>query len=84
MSYRVIIDKVAKKYIDSQPPHQQDRIMSAIAKLPYTGDIRQLKGRKGLYGLRVGDYRIIYRIDKGRLLVIVTDANSRGRIYRNI
>lgn len=32
--------------------------------------------------LRVGDYRIIYRVDNGRLIVLVIDAGSRGDIYK--
>ena len=84
MCYTVEVRKQAEKFIESQPPHQQARIMSAIAKLPFVGDIRQLKGRKEAYRLRVGDYRIMYQLYKGKLLIVVVDANMRGQIYRNI
>ena len=42
-----------------------------------------LKGEKnkGLLRLRVGDYRIIYSVDNGKLIVYVIDAGNRGEIY---
>ena len=45
------------------------------------GDRKQLKGHRGLYRLRVGDYRIIYSVDNGKLIVRVVDAGNRGQIY---
>ena len=37
---------------------------------------------KGHWRYRVGDYRIIARIEKGRLLILVIDIDHRGKIYR--
>ena len=62
---------------------ERERVLKAIAKLPYEGDIKKLKGKKsrGLLRLRVGDYRIIYTVDNGQLIVFVIDAGNRGQIY---
>ncbi len=35
-----------------------------------------------LYRLRVGDYRIVYTLDHGQLVVFVIDAGPRGDIYK--
>ncbi len=55
-----------------------------IEKLPEGNDIKELKGKRGrgLYRLRVGDYRIIYTIDNGKLIIHVIDAGNRGDIYK--
>lgn len=42
-----------------------------------------MKGHEGLYRLRVGDYRIIYTVDNGELIVYVIDAGNRGQIYNS-
>lgn len=83
MKYRIEIEKPAEKFIMKLPKPERERIIRAISGLPQNGDIKQLKGRKsrGLYRLRVGDYRIIYRLDNGRLIVFVINAGNRGQIY---
>lgn len=81
MSYKISIDKRALKFINKQSLAQRRRILSAIYRLPGEGDRRPLEGSKGLMRLRVGDYRIIYSVDNGELIVYVVDAGNRGDIY---
>ena len=81
MKYTILYDKTAAKFIRKQPPEQQRRILEAVYALPDEGDRKQLKGHKGLYRLRVGNYRIIYTVDNGRLIVCIVDAGNRGQIY---
>lgn len=83
MSYEIQIDRKALKFINKQPQDQKRRILSAIWKLPDIGDIKPLQGKdnEGLLRLRVGDYRVIYSVDNGRLTVYVVDAGNRGQIY---
>lgn len=55
--------------------------MTAIEQLPNGEDIKKLKGHSDLLRLRVGEYRIIYTVYNGKLVVIVIDAGNRGEIY---
>jgi mRNA interferase RelE/StbE len=43
--------------------------------------IEKLQGREG-YGLRVGSWRIIYKIQNEQLMIIVLKVASRGEIYK--
>lgn len=79
--YRIVILKRAKKFIDKLPPQEKQRIVKAIEKLPDNGDIKKMQGYHDYFRLRVGDYRIIYTVDNGQLLICVVDAGSRGQIY---
>ena len=83
MNYTIHIEKLAEKFIMKLPKPEKERVLKAIYKLPHEGDIKQLRGKKskGLFRLRVGDYRIIYTMDNGRLIVYVIDAGNRGQIY---
>ncbi len=83
MKYRIIIEKPAEKFIVKLPQSEKERVLHAISKFPYEGDIKRLQGKKsrGLLRLRVGDYRIIYTVDNGLLVVCVVDAGNRGQIY---
>lgn len=81
--YKIVIEKPAEKFITKLAKPEKERVLRAIHKLPDEGDIKQLKGKrsKGLLRLRVGDYRIIYTVDNGKLIVCVVDAGNRGQIY---
>ena len=82
MMYRIIIKKPAKKFIDKLPLNEKRRVVEAIERLPEGEDIKRLKGHADLLRLRVGDYRIIYTVDNGELIVCIIDAGNRGEIYR--
>ena len=79
--YKIIIKKKAKKFIDKLPKNDKIRIVKAIEVLPNGEDIKKLKGHTDLFRLRVGDYRIIYTVDNGELIVYVIDVGNRGEIY---
>ena len=80
--YQIIIKKKAKKFIDKLPINEKRRIASAIGQLPNGEDIKKLNGYDELLRLRVGDYRIIYSVDNGKLIVYVIDVGNRGDIYK--
>lgn len=80
--YRILLTKRAKKFLGSLPVPERKRVAAAIAKLPEGEDVKKLKGHKDLMRLRVGGCRVLYRVDKGELLVLVVDAGSRGEIYK--
>lgn len=79
--YRIVIKKRAKKFIDELPKNEKIRIVRAIERLPDGEDIKKIQGHKELLRLRVGEYRVIYTVDHGELVVIVVDAGNRGEIY---
>ena len=79
--YQLLIKKKAKKFIASLPVNERRRVVAAIELLPNGEDIKKLKGHDKLLRLRVGEYRIIYTVDNGELIVYVIDAGSRGQIY---
>ena len=80
--YQIIIKKKAKKFIDKLPTNERKRIVSAIEQLPNGEDIKKLKGHDDLLRLRVGNYRIVYSVDHGKLVVYVIDIDNRGEIYK--
>lgn len=81
LMYRIVLKKKAKKFIDGLPKNERRRVVAAIEQLPNGEDIKKLKGHADLLRLRVGDYRIIYTVDNGELVVYVIDAGNRGEIY---
>ncbi len=83
-SKKIEFQKSAQKFIAKQPPEQQKRLLKAIKGLPEVGDIKKLQGYKSLYRLRVGDFRVLYRIqnDDEIVIVIIEDIDNRGQVYK--
>lgn len=71
--------KQAVKFLQKQTKQVQQRIISAINKLP-AGDVKRMQGSK-LYRLRVGDFRILFS-RTGEVLFIERIGN-RGEIYKD-
>ena len=44
--------------------------------------MKKLEGDEELYCVRVGDYRIVYRIQKRLLVVLVVTIGRRREVYR--
>lgn len=63
----------------------QQRVRAAIDLLadnPRPAGAKHLVGGEGELLVRTGDYRIIYEIDDGRLIVLVIALGHRREIYR--
>jgi mRNA interferase RelE/StbE len=55
--------------------------IEALARDPFgAANVKQLVGEPG-YRLRVGDWRVIYDVDSGRLVVRVLKIGPRGGVY---
>ncbi len=44
-------------------------------------NVKKLTGHPG-YRLRVGDWRVLYLLDNGRLIVCVAEIGARGGVYK--
>jgi len=57
--------------------------LEMIAADPYADhpNAKKLQGRDG-YRLRVGDWRIIYKIQSEQLMIMVLKVASRGEVYK--
>ncbi|PYC81376.1 addiction module toxin RelE [Streptomyces tateyamensis] len=68
------------------------RILHRLAELPKgldegntaSFDIKALQGHNARWRLRVGDYRIVYTVEDGRLIVWVLTVGNRRDVYRNL
>lgn len=52
------------------------------SKISEGENIKRLKGHQDLLRLRVGDYRVIYTVNNGKLIVCVVDIGNRGDVYK--
>ena len=92
MSYEIRLTKRAKKHLDKLGKDTRDRINSAFKNLVayYNGesvsipDLKMLQGKyNGLLRLRVGDLRVIFRMEMDSLAILIIDIVPRGNAYKD-
>lgn len=84
MTYKVLIERLARRTIEKIAQPHQDRVTHAIRNLrndPRPPGVRKLVGRP-VWRIRVGDYRILYEIDDSASTVLVVTLGPRGEVYR--
>ena len=83
MAYRVEVQKRASKELSRIGAGDQLRIVRAMEELgvdPRPPGCKKLKDSP-YWRIRVGDYRVIYRIEEDRLLVLVVRIGHRKDVY---
>ena len=84
MMYTVLIERYAQKQIMKLDKKIIPVIKASIADLadnPRPYGYKKLKGEDA-YRIRVGDYRVIYEIDDGKIIVTVVSVGHRKDIYK--
>jgi len=83
MPYEIILTEEAEKFLKKCDKSIKNRIIDKIENLtedprlgkPLTGNL------SGLWSLRIGDYRAIYKIKDNELIVIIIRLGHRKNIY---
>ena len=82
--WTVIITPTVKKRLSKISRFERDRILQALLKLqenPFGQDIKPLNGRPE-WRMRIGQWRVLLRVDKGNFTIVALTLGSRGDIYK--
>ena len=84
--YTIVYSKEAVKSLQRMPRNVAQRIREKLEKIaddPFTDhpNAKKHQGREG-YRLKVGDWRVIYKIQNDQLLIIVLKVAARGEAYK--
>jgi len=85
MTWEVVFSDASKKFLKKlRDAALLDRLLGALGKLssdPRPPGFRKLAGTSDRYRIRVGDYRIIYRVDDGKVTVLALVIGHRREVY---
>ena len=84
-AYRVQIRDSAAREIAALPTRDGERMdaaVRALAENPRPARCKKIAGEENLYRIRVGIYRVLYRIKDELLVVVVVRARHRRDAYR--
>jgi len=65
--------------------HIQRRISAQIEELrddPFPAGVRKFQGEAAHWRIRIGDYRVIYRVEKQRVVIVIVRVGHRREVYR--
>ena len=79
---QVMIDRKVVRALNRMPIHVSQKVYS-VAKLleqypTMRADIKKLGD--GTYRMRIGEYRLIFKIYKEKNLIVIAEVETRGRI----
>ena len=85
MKYAVALERAAARFLlrlkDAKLKKRLDDAIEVLSDDPRPPGCRKLAGTSDRYRIRVGDYRIIYRVDDGKVTVLVLVIGHRREVY---
>jgi mRNA interferase RelE/StbE len=84
-NYKIEISATAEKKIRKLSRENQIHVLRAIEGLagePHPPGSRKLRGYEDVYRIRTGTFRILYSVEKARVLIIILKVGHRKEIYR--
>ena len=85
MAYRVLLLRTAARELQALPQPMRHRVTTAIRSLagnPRPPGATLLTGPDRIWRVRVGDYRILYRVNDEVVEVVVIRIRHRSDAYR--
>ena len=85
--FKIKLARDPEKFYRKQNNKVRRQISKSLRKLaenPRSTQAQKLAGMQSLYRVRCGDYRIVYRIEDGQLIVLVVRIAHRKDVYSNL
>ena len=83
--FEVFLDKQPNKFLEKCDSQLYDRLVEKMQKLkiePVPQDAKRIVGRaEPVFRVRVGKYRILYRINYSENKIIIVEIDHRDRVY---
>ena len=85
MTYRIEFSPAAARQLrklDGRTHRRIQAVVELLAQEPRPAGAQKLVGGHGEWRVRTGNYRIIYEVDDGVLVVLVLAVGHRREVYR--
>ncbi len=84
-TFTVEVTRSAEKDIDKLPSFIINKVWIVLESLeenPFPTGCKKLKGKIDTWRVRVGDYRIVYLIEKDKIIIKIIAVKHRKDVYR--
>ncbi len=83
--FDLIFTKQAMIFIEKLDRGYQEKLKEIFMKLrvnPFNYPYKKIRGYTNLYRIRLGQYRILYELERDTRTVIILKIESRGKFYK--
>lgn len=84
ITYSPRAEKELRKIKDKRVATPLRAAIQALTATPRPQGVKKLAGHADKWRIRVGDWRVIYVIEDGRLVVLVVSVGIRGGMYESM
>lgn len=87
MAYQIKILPAALRQLEAIARPDQNRIknrIDALADDPWPAGVTRLRGKHEFFRIRAGNYRIIYTVERDRLIILIIKIGHRREVYRHL
>jgi len=85
MIFEIVYDKQPVKFLNKVNKKVNNRILDKIEETlsndPVPHDAKSIVGEHGVFRIRIGDYRALYRINYSESKIIVFKIDKRSKVY---
>ena len=85
MNCNISYDKQPEKFLEKLDKHIASRVIDKIEETlsnnPVPHNAVAIEGEHGIFRIRVGDFRVLYRINYQENKFIVVKVDKRSRVY---
>ena len=85
MSFEIFYHKQPEKFLQKLDQQLAERIMgkieSVLVDTPVPHNATTIEGEHGVFRIRIGDFRALYRVNYQEHKLIVVKVDKRSRVY---
>ncbi|MBI2110632.1 type II toxin-antitoxin system RelE/ParE family toxin [Candidatus Woesearchaeota archaeon] len=85
MSFLIIYDKQPQKFLNKLDKHISQRIIDKIDEIflhtVILQNAKSIIGEHGVFRIRIGDYRALYRVNYRENKIIIIQIDKRSKVY---
>ncbi len=85
MAYTIQFKPLALRQFEKLPRDVQKRLTAKIEALrddPFPTGCKKMEGVPDAWRIRAGDYRVVYQVHRGVLMILVLTVGHRKDVYR--
>jgi len=83
MTYEVYLHKKAQKNLEKFSDREHIRShLRALERFPDSGDLVRIED--GIYRMRIGEYRALFKVYEDEKIIVVINVNVRGKVYKSL